>query len=324
MKVILHIGGSKCGSSAIQAYLRQNAGPLGTTGVAVPGEKLDFVSTVRGEQIWCFEEMAAAPDCLSARMQALVEAAEAQGCHSVVISAENICNHPALAAPMAHALDGHQVQVPFYVRRQDDFLISGWQQWFLKKYDSVQTYLDDRVGNMACWHRIILPWAEALGDDCIHVRPFVRDALKNRDVVDDFCAVTGLDQTGLSRLSRPANPSFDEALARLAHRVRDVFEDQHDNRFYETMVTLLGEDALKRGSGSSLLSLETRLDILARYEEENEALRTRFLPGMAEGPLFRPPTASDVIERSESEMLSEDMAMMMRCIHALARRATAA
>lgn len=324
MKVILHIGGSKCGSSAIQAYLRQNAGPLGTAGIAVPGERLDFVSPVLGEQIWFFEDMAASPDCLVARIQAVIDGAEAQGCHTLIISAENICNHPALAEPVSRALLGHEIKVLLYVRRQDDFLISGWQQWFLKKYDTVEAYLEDRVGKVACWHRMVLPWAEVLGDGAIHVRPFVREALKNRDVVDDFCAIAELDQTGLSRLSRPANPSFDESVARLAHRVRDVFEDQHDNRFYEVMVTLLGEDALKRGSGSSLLSLETRLDILARYEPENEALRTRFLPDMAEGPLFRPPTASDVIDRSETEMLSDDLAMMMRCIYALAKRTEAA
>ena len=322
LELVLHIGGAKCGSSAIQAFLRQNAKELRARGVAIPGEALNFKSPVSGQQIWAFEKAASDgdADALAARLTQLIDEAHAQGYRQLILSAENICNHPDLAPIIAQAGGNHPVKVVFYVRRQDDFLISGWQQWHLKTFDSVAAYLSDRVGRVACWHSMIVPWADLLGDDRIVVRPFVRKRLKDQDVVADFCDVVGIDLNGLALLQRNANPSFDDALARLAHRVRDVFEDQHDNRFYEVMVRLLGKDALKSQSASSLLDLETRHRILLRYAEENEALRDRFLPELGQAPLFAPPVAGDVTIASDVEKLSDEMAMLTRSVYALAQK----
>lgn len=321
-ELILHIGGAKCGSSAIQAFLRQNAEVLMQRNVAVPGKALDFSSEVTGEQIWAFEDAAAGADAanLTEKLTALFDKRNDRGASKIVLSAENICNHASLAPVLARARGNRSVKVVFYVRRQDDFLISGWQQWHLKVFDTVEAYLADRVGRVACWHSMIEPWAEALGDENIVVRPFVREHLKDRDVVADFCDVIGVDQTGLTPLPRAANPSFDEALARLAHRVRDVFDGPHDNRFYETMVRLLGADALKKDSASSLLTLKTRHHILARYAEENELLKKRFLPEMGDRPLFRLPSEKNVRDLSESQKMSDEMAMLTRCVYALAEK----
>ncbi|WP_413718515.1 hypothetical protein [Silicimonas sp. MF1-12-2] len=121
-------------------------------------------------------------------------------------------------------------------------------------------------------------------------------------------------------MARNANPSFDEALARLAHRVRDVFDGPHDNRFYDVMARLLGQAAFKKGAASSLMSLEKRREILNVYEAENEALKARFLPHQAAGPLFPLPCADDVIEKTDAEQLSDDIAMLTRTVYALAAR----
>lgn len=325
MRVVLHIGGSKCGSSAIQAYLRQNAKALAERGVAVPGQGMDFHSHVSGEQIWFFENAAVQGDehHLRTQMQSAIKQAQADGMNTLIISAENICNHGSLAAVLKRALGGAEVQIVFYVRRQDDFLISGWQQWHLKQFDSLASYLADRVGRVGNWYQMILPWAETFGDTSVSVRSFFREYLTDGDVVADFFNQTSISQEGLVPLSRVANPSFDEALGRIAHRVQDVFEDQHDNKFYEVMVRLLGPAALKTGSASSLLDFDTRARILARYSEDNDALKARFLPELGNKPLFRPLKSTDVVEKSDAEKVSEEMAMLTRAIYALAARSEA-
>lgn len=322
-ELILHIGGAKCGSSAIQAYLRQNADALAERNILLPGNRLDFASEVTGEQIWAFEDaVTSGPGMadLPGRLSSLMNTADEKGAHRVILSAENICNHPELAKVVAQARGNRGLKVVFYVRRQDDFLISSWQQWHLKVFGSLEAYLADRVGRVGNWYSMITPWADVFGDDNVIVRPFVRDQLKEGDVVADFCDAAELDSSGLAPLARAANPSFDEALARLAHRVRDVFDGPHDNRFYEVMVRLLGQDALKKSSASSLLPLETRRRILTRYREENDALRDRFLPEMDNRPLFRPPSEKNVLMQSESQKTSDDIAMLTRCVYALAEK----
>lgn len=321
--LILHIGGAKCGSSAIQAYLARNAGELARRGIGVPGTGLDFDSEVTGEQIWMFENAATHglhAAALGDKIARLLEHADEKGLERLVLSAENICNHPSLACVLADAFAARSARIVFYVRRQDDFLISSWQQWHLKLYDTVEAFLADRVGKLACWMSIIEPWADAFGDASITVCPFDRSRLKNGDVVADFCDRAGISQDGLAPLGRAANPSFDEALARLAHRAKDVFDDQHDNRFYEVMVRLLGKAALKSDPGSSLLDLDTRRRIVGRYEPENEALKARFLPELGDEPLFRPPAPKDVRVISEETRLSQEIAMLTRAVYALAER----
>ena len=137
LQVILHVGGSKCGSSAIQAHLKQNEVALSKAGVLIPGRDLDFVSPVTGEQIWMFENAAIGGDlkALGARVRALLAEAERKGAKTVIISAENICNHAHLAPMLATVLKKYRTKVALYVRRQDDFLISSWQQWHLKRFN---------------------------------------------------------------------------------------------------------------------------------------------------------------------------------------------
>ena len=245
LKIVLHIGGAKCGSSAIQAYLARNAPALAARGLGVPGTALDFETHVTGEQIWFFEDTASSRDYsgLAGKIEILCKAARLRGLSTLVISAENVCNHPELAEVFASALTSEDVRVVFYVRRQDDFLISSWQQWNLKRFASVGDFLAARVGKDARWLTMISPWADALGDDRVAVRPFIRAQLRNGDVIDDFFNQIGISQEGLTPLSKNANPSFAEALARLAHRARDVFNGPHDNRFYDVMARLLGEAA---------------------------------------------------------------------------------
>ena len=321
--LILHIGGAKCGSSAIQAYLKQNNAALAERGIGVPGTGLDFDTVVTGEQIWMFENAATHGlhgAALGDKLARLFESAAEKGLSRLVLSAENICNHPALARVLVDATQGRSVRILFYVRRQDDFLISSWQQWHLKLYDTVEAFLADRVGKLGCWMSMVEPWADTFGDAAITVRPFTRDRLKDGDVVADFCDSAGIAPDGLAPLNRTANPSFDEALARLAHRVRDVFEDQHDNHFYEVMVRLLGAAALKSDPGSSLLDLDTRRRIVGRYEQENETLKARFLPEFGDEPLFKQPMLKDVRTVSEEAQLSQDIAMLTRAVFALADR----
>lgn len=321
-EVVLHIGGAKCGSSAIQAYMARNLSALSDLGVLVPGTAMDFASDITGEQIWVFENAAVSGDMagLSARVSSTLDQARERNAAMLVLSAENMCNHPALAQVMAETLAGLKVRVVFYVRRQDDFLISSWQQWNLKRYSTVETFLAERAGKDARWNTMICPWAEAFGDDRVTVRPFVRSHLNNGDVIDDFFQVIGVGQEGCRPLERNANPSFDEALARLAHRARDVFDGPHDNRFYDVMARLMGDCVLKKGSASSLLDLDTRRAVMELYRDENAALKQRFLPDMGEGPLFAMPRPEDVIERSEAEKLSDDIAMLTRAVYALAAR----
>lgn len=321
--VILHIGAAKCGSSAIQQHLARNRAWMERMGISVPGQKLDTVSDITGELIWFFEYIGKEEDqlgILRRRFARLLAEAKTHGHSHLVVSAENICNHPEYAALLREALAGIETKVIFYVRRQDDYFISAWQQWNLKRFASLDDYLNSRVGVDARWLRIIEPWIKHFGLGSVIVRPFRRDLLVGNDIVADFFSAIGLEKADIGPLGGTVNSSFDENLAEMAHRIKDVFRDAHDNEFFEVMVRLMGQPALKKGSASQVLTFEQRRSIYDQYHDENEELKRLCLPALGKAPLFEPPAPEDAIELSELERLKAENAILMRGLYLLAKK----
>ena len=316
-RLILHIGGAKCGSSAIQAYLAKNRHALFRNKVLVPSTKLDMEGDFTGDQIWFFQNIRRNEDrenVLMRRFGGLKRYMDRFGSDTLVVSAENISNNLHYAAEFARVLSEFETHVVFYVRRQDDYLISAWQQWDLKQFPSLEVYIDQKIGKYPDWNERTLPWAEAFGDDRVSVRVFRRDKLVNQNVVDDFIATTGLDVTDCVALEGLSNPSFNEHLGDMLHRIQDVFKSPHDNEPYGTLARLIGPMAFKPDSRSHLFSLEERLRILDAFADSNAALKARFLPELGDAPLFEMPTEDNVREMSEIEKLRAEQDLLLRAV----------
>ena len=322
-RLILHIGGAKCGSSAIQNYLASNAKGLAAKGVLVPPNWLNASSTVTGEQVLFFEDLLdhqKGQDYLSHCLSFVAERMSSEGLTTAIISGENISLHPELAGMLKIASGDFDVTVVLYVRRQDDFLISAWQQWGLKTYASLEDYAASGVDALLSWSKMLVPWEQNFGRENIIVRSFQRDRLHKRDVVDDFLQATGISSDGLKPLTENINPSFDEHLGDLAFRIKDVFDGYHDNDLYYTFVKLIGKKIYKSKSSSHLMSLAQRLEFLARYTVGNEEVKRKYFPDMGDDPLFDPPTTSNVELLSDVEKLQGENAVLMRAVFALTKK----
>lgn len=322
-RLVLHIGAAKCGSSAIQDYLAVNHDTLARAGILVPGQELDINGKVMGQQIWFMEHIAQREDrqeVLRNRLAALSAHMDQLGQSTLIVSAENIANHPSLASSMAAASVGFDVRIVYYVRRQDSYFLSAWQQWHQKRHPSLMQYLADHGGTEANWDQLIQPWEDVFGHDRIKLRLFRRDKLHNGDVVDDFFHMLQLPQDGCIPLVGHSNRSFDDHIGEMAHRIRDVFSGPHDNEFYAVIARLLGAHAFKSGSSSHLLTLDQRREFLKRYEESNESLKKRFFPELGSEPLFEQPNEADVRILSDTEKLEAENAILMRAVFALAKK----
>ena len=326
-RIIFHIGGSKCGSSAVQDYLRNNHRVMmDENKVLTPGQKMDMESPLRSEQIFYFQEVKLKEnrrEILTEDFSALAEFMDEKDLTLLIVSAENLSLIPDLPPDLAAAATAagfDQAQVSCYIRRQDDFAISAWQQWGLKTHDDMAGYVEEISSSFADWNRLLLPWEDAFGLENTKVRPFRRDMLKDGDVVADFLDVMNVPHEGCAPLKGLANRSFSEHLGDLAHRARDVFDGPHDNRFYDLMIPAIGEAVFKDRSGSYLMTLQERLDFLDRFAEGNEALKARHLPELGAQPLFNPPTEKDVVALSETDKLRAENALLIRAVFRLSDR----
>ena len=325
MKLILHIGGAKCGSSAIQKVLSENVDHLRSVGVLVPGANLDLDSPTLGQQIRWFLTMvdhSDGPGVVTRRLGRLRNRMSTEGLHTLIVSAENLINQARYADLFADADDiFDDVQIIAYVRRQDDYVVSSWQQWGLKQYPSLEAYLDRRLTKDANWSEMLEPWAHRFGAHRVMVRRFVRSKLSGGDVVEDFFTTMNLPGDSIRRNNRTYNPSFNEHAAELAHRVRDLFKDQDDQSVFRDLRYAIGPALLKNYSGSILLTLEQRRQIVAAYEDCNAALRSKYFADLPDDePLFPPPTEADVVTVDELERLRAQQDVLTRAIVGLAQR----
>lgn len=305
IRLVVHIGAGKCGSSAIQQFLLANRDTLRSNGVLFPGRELADDDSRGSQQLQFFEdniEDPSFPDLVSQRLIDLHRVAEAEGLDTVVISAENLIN-PKPFPRLFAGLDRHyDVEIVAYVRRQDDYVISGWQQWHVKRYEDFWDYYG-RIRGRIDWHRDLEPWRQAFGTEAMTVRDFARAQLVDGDVVSDFCQVMGLDVDHYQRVEL-TNRSLHERFNSVASHHRQIlFTSVHDNAFYSFLEDLLGEAAYKNYSGSSLLTLSERRAVFNDHREANERLRATYFPDIDPRPgVFTPPAPRDVHVSREEPM----------------------
>lgn len=295
--LVVHIGGAKAGSTAIQDFLFSNRERLEGHGVAIPNVDLEL-SQGRADQIWFFENLVAkhdATEIIRARLGAISDAfRDRTGAppRAILISAENLSNEHDLASRFEPLKDDYAIVVVLYIRRQEDAYQAAWQQWFAKSEQDIDAWLESTDGYFCDWRAISERW-EAIAPDAFVMRIHDRKTLVGHDIVDDFCDVLGLDVTDLRRPDGHVNASFGVHVSELYRAMPGMFEGQHDLRV-ETLLYETGNRASEKRSGEWIFSPKQLQLIRKRHAEGNATVKARYFPTRPKGPLFPPIPRSDI------------------------------
>jgi len=206
VKLIVHPGHYKCGSSTIQNFLSVNLDTLEEMGIGIVNQDLNIGKPVN--KSWSkpdnyFERMIFENNKLGdfqERLLNLKQAADNSKYHTIILTEERLSDRRTLYGSLtlhsAIADVFENIKVIYYMRRQDDFILSAWQQWGHKEQKTLLEYTNILLENgMANFLQNIKKFKEFYGTNNIEVSLLNRITLIKGDLMTDFLSRIGIEDT---------------------------------------------------------------------------------------------------------------------------------
>lgn len=325
-RLILHVGTMKTGTTAIQAFLKQNGALLEEQGICYP---MDFGTFAHanpnrnGNFLMRAAQGRAIPGYKSGHLKKHVPQAIEQfkkhvaDFDTVILSEETLWRCGVLYEGYWDALKAiveacgiEQTDVIVYLRRQDGYAESRWRQWVKGLVDYTQTfeeYCADTKQMKPTDYKLGLDLiAQTFGKDHLTVRVYDRAAFPDHDIVKDFLLAAKIAPDERFdykvRSKRAKNDSLSEDYTELK-RLANMAPSYHkggSNYYKQPALSAMG--AID-GSGSKWhMNSEERAAFMETYREGNAAVAREYL-GREDGVLFPEVEPGDPGWSHDPEML---------------------
>ena len=199
-EIFIHVGAGKTGTSALQGFFHLNHSELQRAGLTVPKIGVDKSENTLAHHLLCgagrFAEFDPFPLWKEiAKLDDSKILVSSEILHSRISHSDGI----AFYSQVKDILEGFDIKIIFYIRREDQWIQSAYEQWVktgeLRSGETVDE-LADRFNRSQPSQ--IRKFAEIFGEEAIIVRPYEKCQLKNGDIIDDF----------LTTVKIPFDPNF--------------------------------------------------------------------------------------------------------------------
>lgn len=318
MRLLLHIGTEKTGTTSIQQLLHVNRDVLLAAGIhvlraagapnhrwlsawAIPDDRDDDFFARRGI---AREERATRRAAFHDRLHAELATLPAH-VHTIVASSEHLHSRLGSTAEVAAVRDllapyADEVRVVCYLREQADLCASLYSTALKVGMDvGLETFVEQCTsGNPYYDYDLLLGfWREVFGEDALDVRLFDRSWLAGGDLISDFTRLLGLPEGHSLVTGVTQNESLTPAgqlVARAANRAFPGGPLGEDAR--RASILALAVERLA-GPGAQLDPAD-RARTRAEFAASNEAVRARWFADLPTLVPHREPRAAD--ERTDS------------------------
>lgn len=288
----LHIGTHKTGTKTIQGFMYSSNELLGEYGIAYPQipykyprksitRNACFVSwhiiDENGERDEAQEQLRF-QDCME-RVHELFKEKD-----TVVLSDEALFNRMYEASGILEKIkkdseeNGYTLKLIIYLRRQDQFIESLWNQSIKEKFIVVNTSIESYISRKSRYleyDKIIDYFAGVVGDENIIVRRFA-DAAKS-GLLQDFLQVVGMNPDGIAEEAPSRNAGLYGNTVRIKQLINEVEGLTYAEQKFFKESLLLCSAMSKQNYPCSEFSEESRREFMSQYEEGNAAIAKRFL-----------------------------------------------
>lgn len=314
MRLIIHAGIHRTGTTALQRVLADNRPGLAAKGIVYP-----FRGVHHQDLAWAlYEGTMTGADLRVALLQERVPET-----HTVVVSGEDFCVHTDLGW-VQDIREAYDVEVVFYLRRQDVWLASWYNQHVKWPFHREKSESSPKAFLGTLWEYhwldyqdLLSRWERAVGSEGVHVG--VVEEQQTTDVVAHFTQQMGVDVETLNVMHGRGNDSLPIASLEIARHLGLID--------LEPAARNMVEVALRRAFGGReeksemIFSGTERREILERFTSSNRAVARRYF-GREDLFLSRSPANDDphfeFPDVDRSELLSEWVAPFVRELTRLA------
>lgn len=299
--IVLHIGSSKTGTTTLQRVLRRNPEALRAAGHLYPRTPGKIRHTKLGLFVQPDDELARHPDWIRhdygtiagfrrnfrGRIAREIGRSDA---HRVVLSDEGLFAASDRTIQRMRRFTrriGREVRLVVYLRRQDDHLVSRYQQVVKTgEIEPMATWLNRDWSGFYDYHQRLQAWQE-LSPAALVVRRFERERMVGGSLVSDFLAAAAIDVSEAELThTEPRNESLGAEATELL-RILNIHQVEHQGQ----QPGLFGNQhhvvRLQELPNSPVLSLPASdLDrFMAQWEGSNRRVAREFLDDSS-GELF--------------------------------------
>lgn len=278
MKLIIHIGAKKTGTTTLQKALKRYPAELQKQGFHISSIAGSVEDRAFTDAYWRKPEMHEVTHKWFERAKASV----ADGCHTAIITAEALSDLRLDEIEAFHrdvAERFSSIRVVFYIRRQDLAAVSHFST-ALKGGGTSKELLSRSMGDRGrrgfSYGRVAMDWANVFGKEAMRVRRYV-DKDKSWNVIADFCGQ--IDLTPFDALL-----DFAPQNTRLSRNGAAYLRQFNIEQGKKGSLTARGrfQKVLNDFSDNARIPLPARDEaekFYATFAEENALLKTEFFPG---------------------------------------------
>lgn len=310
MKILIHAGIHRTGTSSLQRFLEQNREILARHGVAYPGTEIHHQKTA-----WALKRNPSDGALLGELLKPCDKS------NLCILSGEDFCIHTDLSW-LEQLASEHDVHAVFYLRRQDHWVMSWYNQHVKWPFDRAKSRMSKEEFLASIddfhwldFHKLLKRWSDVIGINKLTIS--LVEPGQVADVVEDFVLRAGLPAEELLPIKKRDNDSLPVHLLEVARQL-GLYElpPKARSRLVSTLCISLAD---KASSARTILSPIERNAILTKFDPSNRLVAAEFLGRdklfheplpASDDPYYNPPKLS-------TEILMRDW--IQPIIHALAK-----
>jgi hypothetical protein len=287
-KIFIHIGSPKTGTSTLQSILSKNHKSLLNQGVLYPKDlcngdaqhllACDLIEKNKKQKMPDFwygnkNRGAAWPSLLDEMKR------NSGKIDKVIISSELFFSlNGAPLEDIRNLLNGHEIKVISYLRRQDQLYssfynqdVKGARQWERNAYEFYNTHQLFKKSYL----EVLGAWASVFGKENVIIRPFETEQLINGDIVEDFCSHVGVKALTHDNVFENDALGMNQLYVKRCLNVIGYDKSNNDN-VISLLTDILPEELAKN---VSYINRETYRGYRQEWLKTNRALEADYLIG---------------------------------------------